>query len=782
MSGTEAYEVKGTDLKQDSEACRRLTFDYKENDAVPAEMKEILSQFDATKSGRVTGKELIAAAHAMEQMKSQAQFMKKLVGMLVITMCLLVACVFASTVGAIELTKEVVVDHSDHNVLRTPSGENVEVASTDMTVEDGVLVAKTGDGARRLFPGKPTRVPTPAPSSFVPVPVKTASAEFFVEEVRPGYSTFQPRGAGKELVFKPTPTHVKDITTINRTELEEDGDDGEEGEFCLPCEQVREIAKRFSEGWAGPFVADTEDGSFAFTVTAWSANLLSVKGQGLPFEADLYYDEDGADETCCGSFVYHDQTTTDSDSESRRLSATEEQAPERGDDDVDGDESDEDDGDEMVPAQKRSLTASHDRKYAFCAVSTAGQTQYEWQADCTDESLGMTCGHKHNAGMPYIVMMHWCLVESQKNTKWARNCRLFDNDVWGRKKVPEWACPHGMRKLADPCSNTVTSLPGIKEYNRFVGMNERKHPGMKKCMGYYGQCFPATAQVRLQDGTTKTLEEVGPSDLVETTVDFQERGYERWLFDFHGSMGARQAVVVEDFVEFVHESEPPLRITPNHFLYVLRDGEPTLVLASSVVVGDVLLVTTDAGVKPSTISGLRMVKDRGIYAPLTFSGRLAVNGVVVSSYAASSSTMAKAWQLHQSLPWETMLAVGSAPFRYFFGYHLDSAFSRIMQAWSSVLPSMITDPRGRTSAATTVWSKLFDVTLWSWMANDRAVRAGEKLATTHAAEDERAEGLLAEGCDIGGSYVLDSQSTISKDAMLHELDALRVTSSHSGLR
>ena len=33
------------------QACRRLTFDYKENDAVPAEMKEILSQFDATKSG-----------------------------------------------------------------------------------------------------------------------------------------------------------------------------------------------------------------------------------------------------------------------------------------------------------------------------------------------------------------------------------------------------------------------------------------------------------------------------------------------------------------------------------------------------------------------------------------------------------------------------------------------------------------------------------------------------------------------------------------------------------
>ena len=51
-----------------------------------------------TTGRRVTGKELIGAAHAMEQMKSQAQFMKKLVGMLVITMCLLVACP-GSTLG-----------------------------------------------------------------------------------------------------------------------------------------------------------------------------------------------------------------------------------------------------------------------------------------------------------------------------------------------------------------------------------------------------------------------------------------------------------------------------------------------------------------------------------------------------------------------------------------------------------------------------------------------------------------------------------------------------------
>ena len=34
-----------------SQVSRRLTFDYKQNAAVPAEMKEILSQFDVTKDG-----------------------------------------------------------------------------------------------------------------------------------------------------------------------------------------------------------------------------------------------------------------------------------------------------------------------------------------------------------------------------------------------------------------------------------------------------------------------------------------------------------------------------------------------------------------------------------------------------------------------------------------------------------------------------------------------------------------------------------------------------------
>ena len=33
------------------QASRRVTFEYRENPDVPAEMKEILSQFDVTKSG-----------------------------------------------------------------------------------------------------------------------------------------------------------------------------------------------------------------------------------------------------------------------------------------------------------------------------------------------------------------------------------------------------------------------------------------------------------------------------------------------------------------------------------------------------------------------------------------------------------------------------------------------------------------------------------------------------------------------------------------------------------
>ena len=504
-----------------------------------------------------------------------------------------------------------------------------------MAVKDGVLVAKTGesDGDRRLNPS---------------MPVRTASAEFELKEDVGGYSTLQSH-AGMELAFKPTPTHVKDITTINRTELE-DGEDGEEGEFCLPCERVREIAKRFSEGWAGPFVADTEDGSFAFTVTGSGANVLYVKGQGLPFEANLYYAEDDAEETCCGTYEFQNvQTATDSDSGSRRLSAPDSEAQERHKGALAvliwiiasvtyvvtkcsryPEASERDRSQQRLKALPAFLRArfagrlvihgwtsekgvGSERRYAICNKDFGNTGPISWKGDCTTATSYLGCEHKHNMGMPYLVMQHWCnleFAEAHGNVGWVRKCRMFDNSKWGRKKVPDWKCPPGMHGFLDNCRNTVAFLPNIKEYNRFVGMNSRgkyKVPGIVKCMGYVGHCFPATAQVRLQDGTTKTLEELGPSDLVETTADFQERGYERWLFDFHGSMGARQAAVVEDFVEFVHESEPPLRITPNHFLYVLRDGEPSLVLAGSVVVGDVLLVTTDAGVKPSTISSLRMV-------------------------------------------------------------------------------------------------------------------------------------------------------------------------------
>ena len=171
---------------------------------------------------------------------------------------------------------------------------------------------------------------------------------------------------------------------------------------------------------------------------------------------------------------------------------------------------------------------------------------YNWRADGTDH---LAYGHlETNFPMPYIVQMHWCMMEEAEaagNTKWPKQCRLFDNDVWGRKRATAWKCPQGMSGVTDPCQNTVAGVPDLKAYKAWIEANSQDHPGLAKCMGRVGTCFPATAQVRLQDGTTKTLEELGPSDLVETTADFKERGYERWLFDFHGSMGARQSVVVE---------------------------------------------------------------------------------------------------------------------------------------------------------------------------------------------------------------------------------------------
>ena len=81
------------------------------------------------------------------------------------------------------------------------------------------------------------------------------------------------------------------------------------------------------------------------------------------------------------------------------------------------------------------------------------------------------------------------------------------------------------------------------------------------------------------------------------------------------------------------KDETPLEMTGEHLVFV--QGKVNPVRADSVQVGDILLGNDGSG---AAVSAVSMVEKMGLYAPLTASGSLLVNGVVASSYVALQDT------------------------------------------------------------------------------------------------------------------------------------------------
>lgn len=87
------------------------------------------------------------------------------------------------------------------------------------------------------------------------------------------------------------------------------------------------------------------------------------------------------------------------------------------------------------------------------------------------------------------------------------------------------------------------------------------------------------------------------------------------------------------FVEFLQlfadNMDTPLEITADHMLLVYSDKTTSLLPAGFLKVGDTLV--SDQG-SPATIESVRTVVRRGLYAPLTITGDIVVNGVIASNY------------------------------------------------------------------------------------------------------------------------------------------------------
>ena len=184
-------------------------------------------------------------------------------------------------------------------------------------------------------------------------------------------------------------------------------------------------------------------------------------------------------------------------------------------------------------------------------------------------------------------------------------------------------------------------------------------------------CFSGSSTVQTLAGE-RPIGELGPSTVLESSRDFHALEHDRWLWDVHGSLGTAQAAVRAEFLALTHAaSDRALRVTESHFVFAKKQGalEARMVPASAVSVGDELLVRhpeKPGELMPSRVTGIETVLDFGVYAPFTWSGRLMVDGVLVSNYATYSAALEDTYARHTWLPWERLMQLLN-PFRYAYG-------------------------------------------------------------------------------------------------------------------
>jgi len=133
-------------------------------------------------------------------------------------------------------------------------------------------------------------------------------------------------------------------------------------------------------------------------------------------------------------------------------------------------------------------------------------------------------------------------------------------------------------------------------------------------------CFPATAAVRLADGSVKTMAEVAVGDALHVGG-----GAHSPVYAWSHKLVDRAAEFVAITTTTGDAAASPLLLSPSHYLYV----GGSLAAAAAVRAGDQL---TDGAGAPLTVASVGRVTRTGVFAPHTLHGDLVVDGVRVSSY------------------------------------------------------------------------------------------------------------------------------------------------------
>eukprot|EP00928_Gymnodinium_smaydae_P065085 TRINITY_DN48280_c0_g1_i1.p1 TRINITY_DN48280_c0_g1~~TRINITY_DN48280_c0_g1_i1.p1 ORF type:complete len:358 (-),score=35.61 TRINITY_DN48280_c0_g1_i1:134-1207(-) len=185
-------------------------------------------------------------------------------------------------------------------------------------------------------------------------------------------------------------------------------------------------------------------------------------------------------------------------------------------------------------------------------------------------------------------------------------------------------------------------------------------------------CFPGHATVKLRGRENAPVSELAVGDHILVRHASGSMLYEPILGFLHAVRGEHG--VTSSFLTVEH-SDGTFRASANHVVFVVSSSGTKDTSVRSLHVGDRLLISNGNATSYSTILSLRHDAGKtGMYAPLTASGTIVVDGVVSSNYATAGNSDIPHAAMHASF----------FPLRAYKRLFADSMAARFLAAFSSI--------------------------------------------------------------------------------------------------
>lgn len=142
-------------------------------------------------------------------------------------------------------------------------------------------------------------------------------------------------------------------------------------------------------------------------------------------------------------------------------------------------------------------------------------------------------------------------------------------------------------------------------------------------------CFPAAATVRLEDGSTRTMDELRLGDRVQVAHGDGSLGFSEIYLQTH-----KDALSAAPFVELTLASGRTLSLSARHFIPTGASFSDAVTKAAEEVrIGDLVWSQATQGMAAEPVVAQRTRVDVGLYNPLTMTGTILVDGVLASAHS-----------------------------------------------------------------------------------------------------------------------------------------------------